>query len=279
MSDSDKGEMIWSYSRISYFCKYNWYKTYIQGDRGENNFFGELGGSLHELLELHANGEITAEEVTESFDNSFYDMSTTPPPEGAFDYQASAYNKMYDYFHRDKFWRGDVIEAEKELNGVLPSGAKFIGFIDLILDNDGLDFIDHKSSNGFKPHDLKKKIYQQYLYAYFYHQETGVYPKRLIWDFFKLPNKPLIVEFNYDDMMEAISWAEGQIELLSKLMIISNKLNVEGLWNPDLNYPPEEPLASPRAKNRNFACENLCNHRNSCKFVNGKKFNIDKLKK
>lgn len=269
-------EIVWSYSRINFTCKYNWYKTYVLGDRGENNFFGELGSALHELMEDHANGITTAEEVTEAFDNSFYDMATTPTV-GDFDYYASAYNKMWDYFHRSKFWKGEVVFAEKELNFTLPSGEKFKGFIDLGLNPKALDFIDHKSSAGFKEHEKEKKVYQQYLYAYGFHQETGEYPKRLIWDFFKLPNEPFIVEFNYDDMMKAVEWAENQIKTLRKLMLLSKKMDIVGLWMPDINYPPEDPIASPRAKNRNFFCLQLCNHRNSCLFVNEKKFNMDKF--
>ena len=272
-------EMIWSFSRLNFNCKYSWYKTYVLGDRGINNMFGELGGALHELLESHANGELTAEEVTEAFDNSFFDMTTTPTV-GDFDYSASAYNKMWDYFHKKKFWKGEVVKAEKELRFALPSGEKMTGFIDLILKNDGLDFVDYKSSAGFKEYEVEKKVHQQYLYAYGYQQETGEYPDRLIWSFFKLPNEPLIVEFNHDDMMKSVDWAENQIKTLRKLMLLSKKMDVIGLWMPDLNYPPEDPIASPRAKNRNFFCLQLCNHRNSCKFVSGKRFvNMDILDK
>lgn len=268
-------DITWSYSRLNFTCKYNFYKTYVLGDRGKNNFWGELGGALHNLLEQHAKGELTAKEVTEAYDNSFYDLAT--PPDTDFDYYASANQKMWHYFHRSKFWKGEVVAAEYEVNGTLPSGEKLTGFIDLILNPNSLDFIDHKSSSGFKPHEIEKKKHQQYLYAYIYHQMNGVYPKRLIWDFFKLHDKPFIVEFDYNEMMKSVDWAEGQIRALRKLMLITDKMDIIGLWMPDLNYPPEDPIASPRAKNRNFFCANLCGHRNSCPFVNGKGFNESKF--
>lgn len=269
-------DITWSFSRIDFSCKYAWYRNYVLKEKGEENFFSQLGGTLHLLLEYLARGIITEEDVYAAFEDNFFEFSDFSFTEG-FDYELSAMNKMRGYFKRKKYWSGEVIDVEKKLEFTLPSGEKFTGYIDLVLNNDGVDLVDHKSSTHFAEKDKKKKVHQQYLYAYGYHQETGVYPKRLIWDFFKSPDEPWIVEFNYDDMMNSVEWAEGKITLLRNMLKVTKELKPLGLWMPDLDYPKDDPIASPRAKNRNMFCLNLCNYRNDCIFTKGKGFDHDKF--
>lgn len=265
---------IWSFSRLTSYdnCAYNFYKTYILKEKGDDNFFSQLGTALHELCERVANGEIDCNESNELFHDNFYDFYTEAAPPHFIDLELSAYEKMSPYFSRSKYWKGNVLSAEKYVEYQLPSNEWMRGYIDLVIENkDGVDLIDFKSSTPYKGKNLESKRMQLDLYAWAWKQETGEYPKRLIFSWFKDCNNPTILPFDYDKMMRAVEFADSRIEHLNKLLKVQDKLNAVGLFMPDRDKLTD------KKGNRDFFCKNLCNHKSSCIFTQEDKFNMNKF--
>ena len=127
---------------------------------------------------------------------------------------------------------------------------KFVGIIDLLLqdDNGDLIIIDHKSSEypltkgktvkakcAQKFEDYKK---QNYLYAGAVYNEFHKYPKILAWNFFKSSDW-MVLPFNKEEYDKTLQWATNTIDDIY--------LTTDFEARP--NY---------------FYCKNICNFRNIC---------------
>ena len=128
-----------------------------------------------------------------------------------------------------------------------------IAYIDLLLKDkktDNIIVIDHKSAQfplGKKGKILKRKeddfeAYkrQLYLYSCWVHDQYGVYPTILAWNYFK-DKKWLQIPFDKKEYDEAIDWVEKIVDEMKK----------------------EEAFA-PRQEH--FYCNNLCAFRHSCEY-------------
>jgi len=263
-----KPKTIYSFSRLTSVdsCAYGFYKSYVLEEKGEANAFA-LGGSFgHELCEGVAKKEITTQKASARFKAEWFEKVYLDYPKfpSGYDLKSHYYKKCQPFFDRKAYWKGEVVSVEEHVVFTLPSGEKFQGFIDLVIkqDNSSIDFVDWKISKKFSKEDLIKKQRQLYLYAYAYHQIHGVYPKRLIFSFFQDASSPIIIDFQKYYMDEAVQWAELQIGKI-KLMTGLDEFepNINDLMEPD--------------GSRNMYCNALCNHRSSCKFVEGNFFKRD----
>lgn len=251
---------VYSFSRISFECNYAFYRSYILEDKGIENAWSQGGSFLHELMEAVARKEISENDAYVRFIsewNSAVSMDF-PQLESGFDLKQHYFKKMQPFFSRRKYWNGDVLSVEEHVQGELPSGHLFQGYIDLILGNtESFDIVDHKISKRFTKSDLAKKQRQLYIYAYLYHLRTGRYPKRLIFNFFQEPSNPIIIHFDRVLMKGALDWAAQRIETIENM-------------KPN-EYVPNAGLMDKDGK-RNMFCMSLCNHRNNCPFVSGDSF-------
>ena len=257
--------MIFSFSRLSSAsnCSYGWYKTYVLEEKGISNSFADGGSFCHELCEEVAKGNLTPRGASMRFIAEWFErvsMDYPKFPNSNFDLKEHYYQKIQPFFDRKAYWRGEVVSVEEHIVVDLPDGNKFQGYIDLQLKNgDSVGIIDWKISKVFSGEDLIKKQRQLYLYAYGIYQTKGYYPKRLIFAFFQEPSNPIIITFNKHYMNEAVEWAMNQIKLIEEMQ-------EKGVYEPNF-----EKLTN-NDGTRDFFCKNLCNHRLSCKYVEGDYF-------
>lgn len=256
--------MTYSFSRLNSIdnCPYEWKRSYIDNEKGEENSFA-LGGSFcHELCEDVANGKITTKEASERFKNEWHERVYLDYPkfESGYDLKEHYYRKIQPFFDRKAYWKSKVVAVEEHVVCELPSGEKFQGFIDMqISDGVSHSLLDWKISKVFSGDDLIKKQRQLYLYAFAVHQLKGYHPNKLIFAFFQSPATPIVINFSKHYMNEAVQWAEGQI--------VKIKNHIEGN-----DFEPDFSKLSKSDGTRDMYCKNLCSHRNSCKYVEGDYF-------
>lgn len=190
-------------------CKYCWFQNYaLKRKDGINNAFAEYGLMMHEILEKLDKGELMLWDTLEIFENQFEEISDFPYNRYVV-LRDRYYEQGVDYLSNYKLNdRYSVVSVEEKVD-VNIKGYKFTGYIDkLMRDNkdDKLIILDHKSKSKFKSKKEQKEYARQlYLYAYAVHELYGEYPKALIFNMFRL-NREVYIEFNINDMNEAIDW-------------------------------------------------------------------------
>lgn len=249
-------EMTWSFSRLSSFyqCPFGWYLKYIEeADKPYGNFFSEFGGYCHTLLESYLNGSTQADELPQKYTQGYNEAI---PYADTYRWNESYYADGEAYFEYGvsdlQLYLADkeIIGVEKEIRTDI-AGYPFVGYVDLVIhqrgDSGGYIIVDHKSAkyplkkNGepLKGKENKWQDYQRqlYLYSKAIYEETGEYPSKLAWNFFR-DGKIHEIPFNMDDYQESLKWAEDTIKRIYNESEFSPK--------PDI-----------------FFCDNICDY--SCK--------------
>lgn len=251
--------MIWSFSNLNSFnqCKYEWYLQRIERADGKNNFYAEYGSFCHKILEKYAKGELGLFELAEYFELNYDKEVTEFVYHKTADIRQNYKEKGIDYFENIDLDLNsyEILGIEKKCNFEV-EGKPFIGFIDLLLkdkQNGDIIVLDHKSSEYpigkrgkiLKSEQKKFQSYkrQLYLYAIQVYNEYGVYPVKLVWNFFK-QQKWLAIPFDKDEYLEAQKWAIDTIHQIEK----------------EEDFPPTVDF---------YYCHNLCRYRNSyCEYKN-----------
>jgi len=255
-------EMKFSFSRCNSFdgCKYEWYLNYLLRDeegnriyKNEQNFYAAFGSFCHAILQKIFMNEMKVEDSADYYKENFGKEVQ------CWDISESTREKYFflglDYFSTlDISWleQYEILGVEKECNFTL-NGRKFIGFIDLLLRHKKtkeIIVVDHKSSEfplGKRGKVLKKKLidyenYKKQLYTYSVQvfNEYGVYPSKLVWNYFK-DKMWLELPFLEEEFDNAVKWAS---EIIDSMYLEEN-------FVPKMDY---------------FYCNNLCGFRNSCDY-------------
>lgn len=253
-------KMIWSYSRLTTFaqCKYQFYLKYIVNDPeqylSEGNYYAEVGSYVHSILEMILKGNLSvdnaAQYFVDNYDNNVFYKTRDSVMNKSFEACANYFadldlNWLNDY---------DIIGVEKEI-AIQIEQYTFTGYIDLLIreKNTG-DYIviDHKSAK----YPLSKKTgkvlkasessfnsykHQMYLYCHAIKDEFGVFPKWIIWNHFK-EQEYVKIPFNMDEYENANRWLIDTI----------HEIEDESDYIETVDY---------------FYCNNLCDFRNSCEYV------------
>lgn len=192
----DMGKVCYSYSRLSsiHQCEYEYYKNYIQWNRGKDNVYSFMGSIAHDTLEEYTNGKITKEEMSPRFDKA-YSKAKLAGLKFPSDKIESTYIANLRLFFQDyEKPNADKIITEMFVCGVFGGEQNKIfmqGFIDEVYcykDEDGNPYVvisDHKSSSKFKTKDLLKYGRQLAIYAHMYTKLTGVPVKYVQWNMMK----------------------------------------------------------------------------------------------
>lgn len=263
MSDyKDKiNNMKWSYSRVTCYdhCPYAFYLKYIIDDDeqylAEGNYYAEVGGYVHSILEKIFNDELCVDDASQYFVDHFDENVFYEARQSAMD---KTYEACADYFASVDFeWLKDyeILGVEKEIN-IDINEYKFIGYIDLLLrskDTKEIYIIDHKSSAyPFKKDgksilkksedDFAKYRRQMYLYCKYVYDEYGEYPTWIVWNHFK-DQKIAKIPFVKDDYDESLFWFENVI----------HDIEQDESFEENVEF---------------FYCTQLCEFRGTCEYIN-----------
>ena len=248
------GEMQWSYSRLTSFeqCHYGWLLHYVLHEPTESGFFAEYGSFVHLVIEQYLKGELEKDELVQYYMMHYHSQVVTMPfsPELADKY----YYKGLKFFQTFDFPHKNIVAVEDRIEFDL-GGMPFVGYIDVISEEDGeLVITDHKSHDlkPFSRNYTKKKtktdielesyLRQLVLYAYGVKQKYGRYPKTLEFNCFK-SGVMISIPFDESVVQPTIDWAIRTIQEITN----------ESEWAPNIDY---------------FFCKNLCDCRKSCEYVN-----------
>lgn len=240
----------WSYSRITQFenCKYCFLLKYIKSVKSEKrNFFSDYGKFMHLIIQKYLNGELKREELTGYYLTKYRKSIAGRAP------TRSIFNNYFSqgliYLHNIEPKNGNIIAVEKEVSFNI-ADKNFIGFIDVVSDENGIILTDNKSralkkrTNGKKQtksdKELDNYLKQLYIYSVAIKQELGVLPSFLRFNCFRT-NTIITEPFNVDAYEEAKRWALNLIE----------KISDESDWNPNIDY---------------FKCTYLCDCSDACEY-------------
>lgn len=262
MSDLIK---VYSFSRINGFslaekkegCYYNWYKTYIEGDRGINNYFGEYGTLFHETIESLLKGDLIEWDITKELKRGMKNFEFKPPfPRMGQSYEEAIHRFFDNGSYNEIFSQYEVLESEdKKLFDV--NGIKVTGFPDLVANHSkyGLVIADYKTAKKYEGEKLEHNLMQLYLYAIPIKEKYGKYPDHLVYIFPREKGqKEFAFPFELEKLEQTKQWVIDTIR----------KIESHTDWKPrckDVDGTQDF-----------FACQ-LCNHRNNCEYKNS--FNKD----
>ncbi|ALS22124.1 PD-(D/E)XK nuclease family protein [Paenibacillus naphthalenovorans] len=260
MSEEIKDEKVYSFSRINGFalaekgegCFYNWFKTYIEGDRGENNYFGEYGTLFHETIEKLMKNELFEWDIKNELNSKMKQFEFKPPflAMGK-SYVDSIHRFFTDGSYSEIFSQYQVLESEEKK--IFKVGDILVtGFPDLVANHKkyGLVIADYKTAKKYEGDKLEHNIMQLYLYSIPIKEKYGKYPDYLIYIY---PREKGKKEFAYPFEVKKLEKTKQWVIDTVK------KIESHGDWTPRcVNVDGTKDF---------FAC-NLCNHRNNCEHRN-----------
>lgn len=258
-------EITWSYSRINSFvtCPAYWYQHYILKMPEEQNAYATHGLFCHDIMEKHAKGEITQQQALELFENGWYDVEPYFQPFKGYDMQKKTFDKIRPFFDRPSILIGETVSVENRYEHPLPSGEVLGGLIDRLYKDCGDVIIsDYKISGVYTKKKTQEQKTQLYLYAYLYFKESGEFPAKIQWIFFKDHTKLVTLDFNEQDMWDAVEWAESNIRRIRGRLNATERFGFKGLFLP--NYSG---LLSDKTGGRDRHCMELCGLNKTCKFI------------
>ena len=201
---------------------------------------------MHELLAGFYNGELTREDMLQTFLLEFNNRVKGERPRSSTVQQYIC--KGANYLRSFKPIDAKILGVEQEVRYKIKD-IPFIGYIDIIAEDDnGIFIVDHKSkeltgrSNRKKPTladmEFEEMLIQLYLYAEAIYQNYGKYPYKLCFNCFR--SGAMIEEpYDQDKCDAAVRWALDNIE----------RIKNADVFRPNLEY---------------FACKNICGLNGDC---------------
>ena len=247
--------MVWSFSRVNSAskCRYAWYKSYCEDDKGLPNAYAQFGTICHKTLEKYLKGELDMFSVSQYYQDHYSDYVTCDFPANKYvDLGQKTYDQGLDYFNNINFDfdRYEILGVEQELLfkvGKYP----FKGYADAVYrDKKTGDIIlrDHKTSS-FKylkdgsvsksnAEHFKEFRYQELLYCIPLIEKYGKVDY-LSWNMIR-DQREIKIPFDPKEFKEAQEWCVNTIQ----------ELENEFLWAPD--------------NSSSYWCNCICNVRDGC---------------
>jgi hypothetical protein len=232
-------------------CYYNWYKAYIEKDRGCGNFFSEYGGLFHDIIEKLHKGEMLLWDVDDEIKKGMQQFKFNVP----FAKMRNSYdNSIYKFFEEfeDVFVDYDIQQAEEEKQFEI-DGIKLRGYPDLLGQHTkaGMFIGDYKSSKPYIGEKLIHNVRQMYLYSIPFFNEYGYFPDSLIYIFLReKTDREVIIKFDMDELNKTKQWVVDTVRKIE---------NHKTEWTPRCSLDGID-------SNRDFFATQLCNHRLTCEF-------------
>jgi hypothetical protein len=255
---SEEKKVIYSWSKLNSFyqaqigegCYLSWKNQYIDGERGEGNYFTEYGLLLHETIEkLHKN-QIFPWDIENELNNGICNFQYSAP----FKKMEESYKKaLFDFFDPDTFEEifkdYEILESEEEVLFQI-GDITMKGFPDLIAKHKkyGLVIADYKSSKVYSSSKLIHNIRQLYIYSIPVYEKYGQYPSKLIYIFPREKEKrEYIYDFDPKKLEETKQWVIDTVAAIEK-------------WDK------WEPRCKTVDTISDFYSNALCGFRNTCNF-------------
>lgn len=245
--------MRFSYSRLTAYeqCHYEWLLKYIYHECGEDGFFAEYGSFVHEIIAKYLNGELDKDELPLYYARYYFDRVTSKPMSESLGLRY--FRSGFGYFQGFDFPHKKIVAVEDEIEFNI-GNVPFVGYVDVISEEDGeLVITDHKS-HDLKPFskkypekktktdiELESYLRQLILYAVGVKKKYGRYPKTLEFNCFK-SGVWISVPFDESLVEPTLKWVSDTLERITN----------ESDWKPNMDY---------------FFCKNLCDCRDSCEYV------------
>lgn len=280
----DVKNIRWSWSRVNSFymaligkgCFLDWHKAYIQGMRGEGNWFASVGLVVHDVLEEYVRGDLSEWDVSDSFVEKFTNIKDKPLAQRM---AQSYYNNLYNFFSGelfiDFFDKFSAFETEEERNFDV-GGYNFVGFPDLAGEHSeyGLCLVDYKTAKPYEGEELEHNIKQLYLYSIPFMESYGDYPDNLI---FMHPrhSELKVIPYEIEKLGETMKWCIETIEkiatwndwkprcefnlkeVLSNLSDIEQIERMHGSFDEDMQKKLKDTFYQKQLCNHRFTCEHM----------------------
>jgi len=251
-------QTVYSFSRLNSYslaekgegCFYLFYKTYIEDDRGINNYFGEYGTLFHETTEKLVKNELFEWDIQSELEKGIKNFNFKAPfPKMGKSYEKAIYDFFLEGSYESIFSHYEVLESEEEkLFDV--DGVKIKGYPDLVATHKkyGLVIGDYKTAAKYEGDKLYHNIMQLYLYSIPIKEKYGRYPEHLIYIYPRdKGQKEYAYKFNLEDLERTKRWVKDTAHK------IENNTN----WAP---------RCAELDGTKDFFASNLCNHRKSCEY-------------
>lgn len=243
---------VYSFSRLSAWdsCKLSFRYKYLDGIKGEDNWFSRFGTFAHLIFEMIDRGKMPPRKAWDVW-TRHYQKRVLNNGAHEFPWMAKWYDDASNFFFTFKGFRTSAKYIEQYIE--IDRGNYILrGYIDRGSDDIGGSVLcDYKSSNPFSTEDVLKKRRQLYLYSAYEKEKAGSFPKELIFLFFR-KNEYLRIPFNEDDYNEAWAWADRTVLEIEEKTACA-----------ETEYPPTV---------SDFFCKTICDYRNTCPFSPNAKY-------
>ena len=176
--------IIFSFSSVGSYktCPYAFKLSYIDHKERKNNFYGEYGSFLHEILQKYFTGELEIWDLSLYYQNNYDTMVKTSPPPYPKNMAQTYYDDGLNFFDNFEFDKNkyEIILIEDSVYTQY-NGIKFIAKPDLVLkekETGKYILFDYKTSklkgNKFDAKKLDDYKIQFYFYAWSLYAERNI---------------------------------------------------------------------------------------------------------
>lgn len=228
-------------------CPYRFYLTYIRKTEAVRLFFADYGSFMHLIIQKYLTGELQKEELPGYYLTHFREYVAGKAPNQTI-FQ-NYFRQGLAYLSGIEPLKEDILGVEKEVCFHIED-REFIGYIDKVSRNNGIDITDNKSralkerTHRKKPtksdEELDRYLRQLYLYSIPTEKEYGALPTNLIFNCFRTRTQ-ITEPFNMNAYEATKKWALATI----------NNILMELTWSPDIDW---------------FKCSYLCSCNHQCEY-------------
>ena len=216
----NKDKERYSFSKLSTFndCKYAYWLTYIEHQKGVGNCFSSFGTEVHSIMERYAKGSLSLWDLASTYEKEFDTAVPEEFPSFPFcqDMRGLYYEQGLNYLRNfGGYPKYKILGVESQFDIAIDDWV-FNGIIDLVYEDEQGRLVvhDYKSKSSFKNKAEQKKYARQlYLYSLHIKEKYGKYPDLLRFMMFRKETS-VDIPFKTDDLNEAVNWAKNTVKAI-----------------------------------------------------------------
>lgn len=182
----EKGITVYSHSRLSTMntCEWEYYNTYVLRNRGQNNFYTEMGSQIHLGMEQIYGDGVDISQVNDDFESKLLELEmlgiNLPNEKIGAAWKSDMRHFLANFNKIDK-----KMIQEKLIVFEVADGIWMQGYIDSILPSDQgkpyVDIIDWKTSSRFSGKKLDEAGRQLLMYKLGIESTTNLKVDKIMW--------------------------------------------------------------------------------------------------